>query len=228
MLCPAGSTDTYYRNNTGKRFRSIKAVLEHMIVAGPAAARSKAQGAVPASLQQPSSAQGPQLRSPVSHRTSKLIIKGSMLRADAGQAGTVGPTSAGRNFGSLSAIMKPSESRGPKAEQESALADSSGDGGPALPPAGQPVSSPAKDASKQDDMNPTAASQASAELVKTEQQGADASARAEKDARDNGEAAANEAGARQQAFGDQQPGFITKRQPGSNRRKRSSEPPSLA
>ena len=198
-----------------------------MIVASPAAASTKAQGAVPASLQQPSSAQGPRLQSPVSHRTSKLIIKGSMLRADAGQAGAVGPTSAGRNFGSLSAIMKPSESRAPKAEQESALAGSSGKGGPELPPAGQPVSSPAKDASKEGDTNIAAASNASAELVKTEQQGVGASARVEGNARDIGEAAANEAGARQPAPGDQQPDFVSKRQPGSNRRKRSSEPPSL-
>ena len=185
----------------------------------PAAVRTKAQAAVPGSLQQPSNAQGPRLQSPVSHRTSKLIIKGSMLRADAGQPGAVGPTSAGRNFGSLSAIMKPSESRGPKAEQESALAGSSGDEGPKLPPFGQPTSSPAKD-----DMNAAAAS---AELVKAEQQGVDASARAEQDARDNGEAAADEAGARQRAPGDQQPDFVSKRQPGSNRRKRSSELPSL-
>ena len=227
MLCPAGSTDTYYRNSTGKRFRSIKAVLEHMVVASPVAASTKAQASVPASLQQLSSAQGPRLQSPVSHRTSKLIIKGSMLRADAGQAGAVGPTSAGRNFGSLSAIMKPSESRGPKAEQESPLAGSSGDEAPKLPPSGQPASSPAKDASKQDDTNPAVASQASAELVKAEREGVDASASVEKDARDNGKAAANAAGARQQAPGDQQPDFVTKRQPGSNRRKRSSEPSPL-
>ena len=153
MPCPAGSTDTYYRNNTGKRFRSIKAVLEHMIVASPAAASTKAQAAVPASLQQPSSAQGPRLQSPVFHRTSKLIIKGSMLRADAGQAGAVGPTSAGKNFGSLSAIMKPSESTDPKLEQEGAVAGSRGDGGPELPPFGQPASSSAKDASKEGDTN---------------------------------------------------------------------------
>ena len=191
-------------------------------MASPAAASTKAQAAVPASLQQPSSAQGPRLQSPVFHRTSKLIIKGSMLRADAGQAGAVGPTSAGRNFGSLSAIMKPSESRGPKAEQESALAGSSGDGVPKIPPFGQPTSSPAKY-----NMNPAAASQASAELVKAEQQGVDASAKAEQDARDSGEAAADEAGARQRAPDDQQPDFVSKRQPGSNRRKRSSEPPSL-
>ena len=183
--------------------------------------------AVPASLQQPSNAHGPRLQSPVSHRTSKLIIKGSMLRADAGQAGAVGPTSAGRNFGSLSAIMKPSESRGPKAEQESALAGSSGDGGPKLPPFEQPASSPANKASKQDDISPAGASQASAEHVKAERQGVNASAGVKKDSRDDGKAAADEAGARQQAPGDHQHNFMAKRQPGSNRRKRSSEPPFL-
>ena len=195
-----------------------------MIVASPAAASIKQQAAIPAGLQQPSNAQGPRLQSPVSHRTSKLIIKGSMLRADAGQTGAAGPTSAGKNFGSLSAIMKPSESRGPKAEEDSALAGRSGDGAPELSPIGQPAPSPAKDASKQEHIIPAADAQASAELVKAQQQSVDASAGVETDARDDGEAAANEAVTRQQAPGDQQPDVIARRQPGSNRRKRSSEP----
>ena len=227
MLGPAGSTDTYYRNTAGKRFRSIKAVLEHIFMARPAAASIKAKAAFPASLQQPSSAHGPQLQSPVSHRTSKLIIKGSMLRADAGQAGAVGPTSAGRNYGSLSAIMKPSGSGGPKAELEGALVGSSEDGDAKLSPSGQPASSPAQEASKQDDKCPAPASQTPGEFVKAGPESVDAAAGARTDARKNGEAAANEAGARQPEPEHQQRHLTLSTQQGSTRREPRSEPPPL-
>ena len=77
----AGTTDTYYRSNTGKRFRSIKAALEHM---GKPVVQVKSSKKDAPSKPAPEKHEIQKPPSPIRHHTSKLIIKGSMLRAATG------------------------------------------------------------------------------------------------------------------------------------------------
>lgn len=80
QLCPAGSTDTYYRSSGGKRFRSIRAALEHM--GKPPESKGKTPKKGPAANSSPDKPDRQKPSIPFRHHTSKLIIKGSMLRAD--------------------------------------------------------------------------------------------------------------------------------------------------
>ena len=81
-VCGAGTTDTYYRSSNGKRFRSIKAALEHM--GKPVVQVKSSKKDAPSKAAPEKHVDQKKSPSPIRHHTSKLIIKGSMLRAAAG------------------------------------------------------------------------------------------------------------------------------------------------
>ena len=259
-LC-AGSTDTYYRSSTGKRFRSIKAALEHMIEPGARVTSPKKEPVASPGPDRHSSGKGQKSPSPTRHHTSKLIIRGSMLKpsptpeqaapAPAGSenpaqeavkedeahpagtaqlapmfsAGFEGPTSPGKNFGSMSALLNSPKNSAPEAQQKSAQKPC-GDKGPKAVTSGRAAASAAQRATAS---APTADADASKNVA--DSQPADNSfkgAVSRQEAADQEKAHAEPNGenpgtqAEDKTKGDQE-ALTVKTQPGSSRRKRKRE-----